>query len=121
MVATDEDALVCDFAETYHIYDFWGLPPSLAATLAAGLGPESRIGRKRMGIPVRLETLLLSMAVDRLSILAWLNSKDGQDGTNRPDPITPVLIGREKTEREYVVFDDAEAFEAERKRILEGL
>ena len=37
MMALDEDALVCDLAETYHIFDMYELPCLKVATLAKGL------------------------------------------------------------------------------------
>ena len=46
MIETDESALICDFAETYHIYDYRALPVSYAATLAYGLRSDSRIRLK---------------------------------------------------------------------------
>ena len=42
MLAADEDAVICDFAEVYHVLDLRALAPPLAATLAAGLPPDSR-------------------------------------------------------------------------------
>ena len=42
MAARDEDALVCDMAETYHIFDYRALPLFLAARLACGLREDSR-------------------------------------------------------------------------------
>lgn len=43
MMAADEDALACDFAETYGILDMRQLPAGKLATLAAGLRENSRI------------------------------------------------------------------------------
>ena len=37
MIALDQNALICDFAETYGIYNYRALPVSLLATLAVGL------------------------------------------------------------------------------------
>lgn len=37
MVAVDEEALICDFAETYNILDWRELPCRTAAILASGL------------------------------------------------------------------------------------
>lgn len=37
MLAHDEDALVCDMAETYRIYDMYSLPVRMVATLALSL------------------------------------------------------------------------------------
>ena len=46
MMALDEDALICDFAETYHIYNIYGMPVQYIATLAIGLRDDSRIKSK---------------------------------------------------------------------------
>jgi len=46
MIHTDEDALICDLAETYHIFNYRELPPSLAATLSVGLKDDSRIKKE---------------------------------------------------------------------------
>lgn len=61
MMATDEDALICDFAETYHIYDYRQLKPSYAATLAAGLREDSRIRTILGGLPVQM-SIYMQMA-----------------------------------------------------------
>lgn len=87
MMSTDEDALICDFAEYYHVYDYRQLPPSYAATLAAGLRDESRIRTILNGLPVPLPTYLQMAQVDALNLVAWLNSSDGAAGKNRPKSI----------------------------------
>jgi len=33
---------------------------------------------------------LLALAVDRLGVLIWQKTKDGQKGRNRPKPISPL-------------------------------
>lgn len=43
MIATDQDALICDMAETYGIFDLQALPVATLATLAVGLRENSRI------------------------------------------------------------------------------
>ena len=37
MIKTDEDALICDLAETYQIYDYKSLPAYMVATFSVGL------------------------------------------------------------------------------------
>lgn len=60
MIALDEGALICDMAETYHIYDMRALPAETLATLACGLREDSRIKMKRAGLKyVPLEVLLV--------------------------------------------------------------
>lgn len=122
MLSVDENALICDFAETYHIYDLESLPVITVAILACGLGEESRIMKKIGGTNVSPQMLLLAHAVDRLSILVWQRTKDGAKNRNRPASIVDQLLNSAKPKRQHkavTVFDSAEAFEQHRKRILE--
>ena len=118
MIACDESALICDFAETYHIYDYRALPLSTAAVLASGLREDSRIRMKMAGCTVALDLLLSAAILDRLTWLVWANSTDSQDGSKRPESILAKLTGR-KTPSEYRVFDSPEDFEAARRAILQ--
>ena len=43
MIAVDENALMCDLAETYGIYHYRQLPPTLVAVFCSGLRENSRI------------------------------------------------------------------------------
>lgn len=76
MLTTDEDALVCDLAETYHVFDYRSMSVQLVAVLAAGLSDDLRVKRKISGMPISLNTLLLARAVDHLAFLAWTKTKD---------------------------------------------
>lgn len=120
MLAADEDALICDFAETYHILNVRGLPASLAATLACGLPDESRIMRKLSGEPQTLDTRLLAAAVDKLSLLVWAQTKDGQKGRNRPPSVYQALSTSSGKGNGPDSFASGADFEAARKRLLEG-
>ena len=106
MVSLDEEALICDFAETYHVFDWRSLPVRTAATLAIGLGEDSRIMRKLSGVPVTVETLLLATIADALHILVWQNTKDGTKGRNRPALIAEKLIQTPKEETGFNTVDD---------------
>ena len=116
MMAVDEDALICDLAEAYHVHNWRKLPVHHVAILAWGLSTESRIKRKLSGAPAPIDTLLLAMAVDRLSLLVWANTKDAQRGRNRPPSIVDKLIPQ--NESEITGFDTAEDYERVRARIL---
>ena len=59
LIASDEDALICDFAQYYHVLDWHALPLRLAATLAAGLPETSRSLRKAAGRTVDFELSLI--------------------------------------------------------------
>lgn len=121
MIALDEDALICDLAETYQIYDYKQLPLNQVAVFAYGLRDDSRIKQIMSDQIVPLETTLLASIVDRLSLSLWLQTKDGQKGVNRPASIADQLIKRDKSEndgKDYLVFESGEDFENYRKALL---
>lgn len=117
----DEDALICDLAETYQIYDYKQLPLNEVAVFAYGLRDNSRIKQIMSNQIVPLETTLLASIVDRLSLSLWLQTKDGQKGVNRPASIAEMLTKNnkeERDERDYLVFESGEDFENYRKALL---
>lgn len=93
MIATDEDALMADFVETYHVADWRAYPVKTAAALAFHLPPDSRIKRIMSGRTWSLETMLLAAIVDRLGTLIWMFSEDGAKGRNRPESVYAMLSG----------------------------
>lgn len=117
MLAADRDALVCDLAETYGIFDYRALPASLLATLAAGLRDDSRIKMRLSGGKVPRSDMLLAAAVDRLSLLVWFLSGDGQKNQNRPASVLDALVGEEKQTGDVMAFDTVEDFETTWVRI----
>lgn len=119
MIAVDEAALRCDFAETYRILDYRALPARQAALFARGLGQGSRIMRKLSGAPAAAETVLLALIADAVRILVWQNTEDGMKGRNRPRSILDTLT-REKANGSGRGFDTAEDFEAWRASMLGG-
>lgn len=121
MITLDEDALICDLAETYQIYDYKQLPLNQVAVFAYGLRDDSRIKQMMSDQIVPLETTLLASIVDRLSLSLWLKTKDGQKGVNRPASIAELLTKNNKEEgdeRDYLVFESGEDFENYRKALL---
>ena len=72
---------------------------------------------------VSLDTLLLSLMVDKLSLSLWLQTKDGQKGINQPKSIASQFIHREEKEedRDYLVFQSGEEFERCYKERLASL
>lgn len=115
MIATDEDALICDLAEIYQIYDYRALPPKTVATLCFGLSPDSRIKSKQAGLTVPLSTFLLAQEVDLLSMLVWFNTKDAEKGKNRPKPISDQFLRKQDIpdSGQFRSPDDFEAFRAQ--------
>lgn len=112
MLSEDKDALICDLAETYGIYDYRALPASRLATLAVGLREDSRIKMRLMGAKASKTDLLLAAAVDRLSMLLWMKSEDGKNGTNRPPSILSVILGTEQEDKAVEAFESDQDFEA---------
>lgn len=118
MIALDEDALECDLAEYYHIYDMRSLPANKVATFSVGLRENSRIKLKLAGNKYPLDTLLIAAAVDRLSTLIWMKTNDGRKGVNRPESLLAKLVEKkEEKDKEIVSFDNPEDFEAAMQRI----
>lgn len=119
MLATDRDALICDLAETYGIFDMNALPIPLLATLSVGLRENSRIKMRMSGEkPIRNEILLAAIA-DRLSLLVWFMTEDGQNGVNRPESLVEMLLGGTLEYSDIETFDSADAFEEEWRRRTE--
>lgn len=117
IIATDENALICDLAETYHIYDYRSLPLSRVAIFAVGLRDDSRVKMKISGMKYPANTLLLASAIDRLSLLVWMNSKDGTNGVNRPKSVFDELMGK-VTEKDIEAFNSSDDYERRRAEIL---
>ena len=121
MIKVDEDALICDLAETYQIYDYRQLPPKMVAVFSYGLKEDSRIKMKLSGQKVPSETLLLASMVDKLNTIVWFKTKDGQKGKNMPPSIVSILTGQEKSDvnKDMVVFNSGEDFINRRKMLLQ--
>lgn len=105
MIETDEDALICDFAETYNVLNYKALPLNLAATLAVGLRADSRIMLKMSHQKIDYNVILRAAILDRLSFLAWSKTKDAEMGKNRPESIASKLM-EEPKENDVVAFED---------------
>ena len=120
MLQVNEDALICDLAETYGIYDWRALPLYTVATLAAGLRPTSRIMMEINGTVATFEESLLAGIFDNTSYLLWLNTKDGQKGRRRPKSMLSALVDGEK-EQEIKTYASGKDFEKDRARILEKI
>lgn len=106
MIALDRDALICDFAETYHIFDMESLSAEYASTLAAGLRDDSRIKLKMAGIKVDMNTLLLARIVDNTAINVYAKTKDAKTGRNKPKSVVNTLLNGETELKHYATGAD---------------
>lgn len=121
MLAECADELTCDMAETYGVLEMRTLPARLLATLSCGLSEDSRVMRRLTGRRATTGQLLQAAAVDRLSLLVWAKTKDGQRGRNRPQSLVEALSRKEEdAPKKAQGFDSEAAFEAARRAFLEG-
>ena len=119
-MASAKDELICDLAETYHIYDMRALPVRTLAVLACGLGASSRTWAKLCGYKAKWSDIVMAIIADRLAILQWFQTEDGHKGVNRPQLIAPALLGQSdqsNTSNEYLTFDSGEDFMAAWNRL----
>lgn len=119
MIRVDEDALVCDLAETYGIYDYRSFPMLTVATLSCGLRESSRIKMKMSGEVLSFEQAMLVNVYDRVNWLCWSKTEEAQKGENPPASLMEKLLGTEKDGEEFGVAS-GEDFERYRERILKG-
>lgn len=118
MIHLDEDSLICDLAETYHILNYKELSPRLVATLSCGLSNDSRIKRKIANRRLTLDEALSAAMVDKLSQILWTKTKDAQHNRNRPKSILDAL--ENPPEKVYKSFSSIEEFERRRAELLKG-
>lgn len=110
MLAIDRDAVICDLAETYGIFDMKRVPVKLLCTLAAGLGPNSRIKTKMNGLKAPWDIVLLAKICDLL-----------MGNKNKKDQLLSQFLEPEekvKEESDVKTFDSIEAFKAARAAVL---
>lgn len=118
MINVDEDALICDLAETYQIYDYRSLPCKTVAIFSCGLRNDSRIKMKMAQINITPEQMLLAAIADGTRMTAWLHTEDAEKGMNRPESLLKLLIGCEEGSDENVIsFESGDEFDEAWKKM----
>lgn len=112
MINLDEDALICDLAETYHIFDYRSLPLKLVATLSAGLRNDSRIKLNASGYPASQDTILLATIADRVELFRYGFTEDASKKRNYPTSLVDALCGNITNASGVKSFKTSEEFEA---------
>ena len=112
MIKLDEEALICDLAETYNILDYKKLALNKLAILACGLRDDSRIKLKMSKNILSPNQLLLAGIQDRLSLIVYSKTKDAEKGINYPKLVFDNL------ENKINGFSSGEDFMKERERIM---
>jgi len=106
MIRDDEDALICDLAETYHIYDYRSLPLRLVATLAAGLRDTSRIAMNTTEAKASTTNTILAIIADHLAVI-----RGGLFGEKDVPSVLDALYQIEREETSKVEgFDSGDEF-----------
>lgn len=121
MISLDEDSLICDLAETYHIYNYRALPPKLVGVLSCGLRDNSRIKMKLSSINYDLDTLLSALIADKLQVLIWQRTEDGHNGRNFPKSIYDRLVNPQLEESNNMSFSSGADFDKYRKALIGGI
>lgn len=112
MISLDRSALFCDLAETYGILDWKTVPTATLAVLAVGLRGNSRIKMRLEERAVPVEQLLMAAVLDRLSMLVWFQTEDGEKGINRPKSMAAILLGdAQEVGGDVQSFETTEEFE----------
>lgn len=101
--------MICDLAETYHIFNYRELPVDMLATLVSGLRADSRTKMKITGAKIPDSILIQALIFDRLSQLVWMNSEDGRRNRNRPPSLYDLLTKKPKPK--IMSFDNGADFD----------
>lgn len=118
MISLDRSALFCDLAETYGILDWKTVPTATLAVLAVGLRGNSRIKMRLEERAVPVEQLLMAAVLDRLSMLVWFQTEDGEKGINRPKSMAEILLGdAQEVGGDVQSFETTEEFEQQWQRV----
>lgn len=120
MMRVDKEALECDLAETYGIYDINSLPISKIAIFAKGLRENSRIKKTLGGLPADLNTILLTTITDSVNWLVWSKTKDGSKNKNKPKSLLSSLYGKTK-KTDAISLKSGKEYEKMRKEIIESI
>ena len=78
IIDTCEDKMICDFAETYGLYNYKELPPLTVATLLLGLRENSRVRMHVSGSRLTLDQMMEAAILDELRFLSWTKTKHGR-------------------------------------------
>lgn len=107
MIDLGEEELICDLAEVYCIYDYMAYVPSYIAILATGLGDNSRIKKKLMGLPTDLSTFILAIISDNIANYIW--AMGGRKGDAPGNFVSRLMGEEEQKEQKYRSFASEDA------------
>ena len=120
MIATDEDSLICDLAQYYHVFDYRSMTVESVATLAAGLPEDSRIMRKLYNQNISKSELMLAAIYDDFNYFLYSLTPDGKKGIGKPVSIVEKWMNINDDEQQIMAFDSVNSYEKTKERILGG-
>lgn len=103
--------MICDLAETYHIFSYKNHNPSFIATLLSGLKDDSRIAMKLAGVTADTKTRLLAMIADFIRALG--GTFDGENSISIYDSFI-----RSQKSKKTTGFNTVEEYENRRNEII---
>jgi len=109
------DALICDFAQYYGIYELEKFDLKYLSILACGLPSESRTKKKLIGFKYSMSELMMASIIDHLAILIAQGVR--KKNVKKPQSMVQIMTEK-KEENEIQTFKTPEEFERERKRII---
>lgn len=86
----------------------------------SGLPPDSRVFRGLNNFKNVDNTILIAGIYERLDLLLWSKTKDGQKNRNRPKSIIDSLSVKSK-EKDHSNFTSVEDFEKRRQEIIKKI
>lgn len=116
MYHLDKEALICDLAETYNIYEIEKFPLDKIAVFAKGLREDSRIRMRMSHSKFNVKESLLAGILDRLTLILYSKTKDAEKGKNYPK----LLLDEVDKKEDLQGFMSSEDFEKMRRKIIKG-
>ena len=116
MYELDREALICDLAETYNIYEFEKFPLIKIAIFAKGLREDSRIKMQMSKSKFNVKESLLAGILDRLTLILYSKTKDAEKGKNYPK----LLLDDAEKKEDLQGFMSSKDFEKMREMIIKG-
>lgn len=109
--------MICDLAQTYGLFNYKSLPPSLVATLVLGLGEDSRVIKKITKARLSYHDSILALIFDSLQIINYkLGHRKGQ---GKPKSLYKKLTEENKKD-DLKAFKSPEEFDKWRKEHVNG-
>ena len=110
--------MMCDLAETYHIFNYRQLPVEMVAVFVWGLPEKARVWKK-FGYK-DIDRQLLALIYDNLNWLVWAQTEDGANNMNKPKRLYDKLFTPQQEvckDTDPVEFDSPEEFKKKWKEI----